>query len=187
MFYLTLWRPLGYTLVAIGLVFEGDGTLFTAAFLTAEGFFDVGDMLIIAFLSVLFGDLMWYFIGKKYIFRFPRAVAFVDKFAKPFDKRIVENTTRTLIVTKFLYGAHHSVLIRMGMKNIELRQFIKGELIALPIWIFVVGGIAFFSEKTLLPARHYLKFAEMSLLLGLLAFFVLEYVLHRLSTRKQSL
>jgi len=184
LFYLTASRPLGYTLIGLALIFEGDGALFTSAFLTAGGFFDIGDMIILVFFSVFFGDLMWYFIGRKYISRFPKIARAVDKFARPFDRRISDNPIRTLIITKFLYGAHHSVLIRMGMNKIDLKKFIKGEFIALPIWIFIVGGMGYFSEKTLLPARHYLKFAEISLLFGLLGFFGLEYFLHRLSLRE---
>jgi membrane-associated protein len=184
LFYLTVWRPLGYVLVAFGMVFEGDGMLFTSAFLTAEGFFDIGDILIVIFISVLLGDSMWYWIGKKYAMRFPRFVNVVNKFAKPFDRQMTRNPTRTLIVTKFLYGAHHAVLIRSGMLNLGFKKFIKGDLIAIPVWVSVVGGLGFFSERTLLPARQYLKFAEISLLLGLIAFFALEYFLHRLSVRE---
>ena len=184
LFYLTLWRPIGYTLVALGAIFEGDGTIFTSGFLTAGGFFDVGDILIIAFISILVGDTMWYFVGKKYISRFPRFAKTVDTFAKPFDRHITDHPTRTLIVTKFMYGAHHAVLIRAGMHHLDFKKFIKGELLAIPIWICTVGGLGYFSERTLHPIRHYLKFAEISLLFGLLAFFALEYFLHRLSTRE---
>ena len=88
LFYLTLWRPLGYSLVALGVAFEGDGMLFTSAFLTAEGFFDVGDMMIIIFLSVILGDTIWFLIGRNYIRRFPRLVRLVNKFAKPFDRHL---------------------------------------------------------------------------------------------------
>ena len=184
LFYLPLWRPLGYTLVALGAIFEGDGTVFTSGFLTAGGFFDVGDMLIISFFSVLLGDMMWYAIGRNYISRYPRIVASVNTFAKPFDRHITEHSTRTLIITKFLYGAHHAVLIRAGMHHLDFKKFIKGEIFAIPIWICTVGGLGYFSERTLHPVRHYLKFAEISLVLGLLAFFALEYLLHFLSNRE---
>ena len=184
LFYLTVWRPLGYTLVSLGMVFEGDGMLFTSAFLTAEGFFDIGDILIVIFISVLLGDSMWYWIGRNYATRFPRLVNVVNKFAKPFDRQLANNPTRTLLVTKFFYGAHHAVLVRAGMLKMEYKKFIKGDLIAVPVWVVVVGGLGFFSERTLLPARQYLKFAEISLLFGLLAFFALEYFLHRLSIRE---
>ena len=181
LFYLTLWRPLGYSLVALGVAFEGDGMLFTSAFLTAEGFFDVGDMMIIIFLSVILGDTIWFLIGRNYIRRFPRLVRLVNKFAKPFDRHLSENPTRTLIFTKFLYGANHAMLLRAGMSEISYKKFIKADLVSIPIWITVVGGLGFFSAHTLHSARHYLKFAEISLALALIGFFVLEYFLHKIS------
>lgn len=182
--YLTIWKPLGYILAFFGMVFEGDGSLFTLAFLTAEGFFDVGDMLIVVFLSVVFGDSLWYWIGRKYIISFPRVTAWVNRFAKSFDRHLLERPTRTLLLTKFVYGAHHAVLIRAGMSKMDFRKFIKSDLIAVVVWIAVIGGLGYFSSVSLAYEKKYLRYAEISLLIGLVLFFTAEHFIKKISQKE---
>lgn len=182
--YLTIWKPLGYILAFFGMVFEGDGSLFALAFLTAEGFFDVGDMLIVVFLSVVFGDTLWYWIGRKYIISFPRVVAWVNRFAKSFDRHLLERPTRTLLLTKFVYGAHHAVLIRAGMSKMDFRKFIKSDLVAVVVWIAVIGGLGYFSSVSLAYEKKYLRYAEMSLLVALILFFTAEHYIKKFSQKE---
>lgn len=61
--YLTLWRPLGYLLTFLGLLFEGEAVIFTAAFLTHRGFFDGGDIFFVIIAGVITGDILWYLAG----------------------------------------------------------------------------------------------------------------------------
>ncbi len=184
LYYLTAWEPFGYVLAFFGMVFEGDGALFSLAFLTAEGFFDAGDMFTAIFVSVIFGDTLWYFVGKKYIASFPRISAWVDRFAKPFDRHLSERPTRTLLLTKFAYGAHHAVLIRAGMSKMDFRKFIKSDLISIIVWIFAIGSLGYFSSFSLAYEKKYLRYAEIALLLALALFFVAEHYMKKLSEKE---
>lgn len=182
--YLILWQPLGYILAFFGMVFEGDGSLFAIAFLTAEGFFDAGDMLIVVFLSVIFGDTLWYFVGRNYIASFPRVTAWINRFAKPFDQHLSERPTRTLLLTKFVYGAHHAVLIRAGMSKMDFRKFIKSDLISIVVWVAVIGGLGYFSSISLSYEKKYLRYAEISLLIALILFFIVEHYIKKFSQKE---
>jgi membrane-associated protein len=182
--YLVIWKPLGYILAFFGMVFEGDGVLFTVAFLTAEGFFDVGDMLVVVVLSVIFGDTLWYWIGRKYIASWPRVVGWVDRFAKPFDRHLLERPTRTLLLTKFVYGAHHAVLIRAGMFKMDFRKFIKSDLLSIAVWVAVIGGLGYFSSFSLAYEKKYLRYAEIALLIALVLFFVIEHYIKKFSQKE---
>lgn len=184
LYYLTLWRPLGYTLTFIGLMFEGDVTLFTVSFLTREGFFDVGDILIVVLLSVFIGDIVWYWLGKNVIKKFPRIHHLVDRLARPFEKHLIDRPTKTLLLTKFTYGVHHAVLLRSGMLKMDFKQFLKSDILAILIWVAVIGGLGFFSSLSLEFLRKYLRFAEVSLLLALILFFGLEHIFKLLSEKK---
>lgn len=182
--YLVIWKPLGYILAFLGMVFEGDGVLFTVAFLTAEGFFDVGDMLVVVLLSVIFGDTLWYWIGRKYVVAFPRVVGWVDRFAKPFDRHLLDRPTRTLLLTKFVYGAHHAVLIRAGMFQMDFKKFIKSDLLSISVWVAVIGGLGYFSSFSLAYEKKYLRYAEIALLIGLVLFFVVEHYIKKISQKE---
>ena len=183
LYYLVASRPLGYTLAFLGLMIEGDVTLFSIAFLTREGFFDVGDMLIIILLAVFIGDLLWYQAGKHLLTKFPKLSKLTERFSQPFEKQLTNNPARTLLVTKFTYGVHHAVLMRMGMLNVNFRQFIKKDIIAIIIWVAIIGGIGYFSAFSLEYLRKYMRYAEVSLLFGLLAFFAIEHLLKIISKK----
>jgi membrane protein DedA with SNARE-associated domain len=179
-----VWKPLGYILVFFGMVFEGDGVLFTAAFLTAEGFFDKGDMLITVFLSVIFGDMLWYWVGRRYISSFPRITGWVNRFAGPFDRHLTESPTRTLLLTKFAYGAHHAVLIRAGMSKMDFKKFIKSDLISIFVWVAIIGGLGYFSSVSLSYEKKYLRYAEIALLIALVLFFTAEHYIKKFSQKE---
>lgn len=184
LFYLTAWQPLGYIFAFFGMIFEGDGSLFTLAFLTAEGFFDASDMLIVVFLSVIFGDMLWYWVGRKYITSFSRIAKWVDHFAKPFDRHLAERPIRTLLLTKFAYGAHHAVIIRAGMSQMNFKKFIKSDLLSVIVWIVVIGGLGYFSSISLSYEKKYLRYAEISLFIALILFFTTEHYMKKLSQRE---
>lgn len=182
--YLVLWRPLGYILAFFGMIFEGDGTLFTVFFLTREGFFDIGDMTMIVFVATFFGDTLWYWIGRKYIASFPRIQRWVDRFAKPFDHHLKENPTRTLLLTKFVYGAHHAVLVRAGMFRMDFKKFLRSDLVSIFVWVAVVGGFGYFSSVSLAHEKHYLRYAEVALLIALILFFAMEHSIKKFSQKE---
>ncbi|MCX6736006.1 MAG: VTT domain-containing protein [Candidatus Parcubacteria bacterium] len=173
---LIFWKPLGYTLTFFALMIEGDATLFAAAFLTSEGFFDIGDMLVIAIPAVIIGDIVWYFLGRNGISKFPKLKAWADNFAKPVDRHLTDRTFQTLLITKFTYGAHHAILLRAGMSRIHFRKFIKNDILAVSVWFPVIWSLGYFSSISLVFIRRSLRFAEVSLLIGLVLFFGIRYL-----------
>jgi membrane protein DedA with SNARE-associated domain len=160
-------------------MFEGDATLFSAAFLTREGFFDIGNMLIIAVTSVIIGDTLWYFLGRNYISKFPKIKSWADRFAKPIDRHLMDKPFRTFLLTKFTYGAHHATLIRAGMFRMNFRTFIKNDLMAAALWFPAIWCLGYFGSVSLAYIRRSLRFAEVSLLLGLVLFFVVRRLLKK--------
>jgi len=177
--YLLLWKPLGYTLTFLGMVVEGDAMLFTVAFLTSSGFFDTGDMLAIASIGVFVGDILWYFLGKKYIPKYPKIKHWVDRFAKPVDRHLMDRPFRTILLTKFIYGVHHAVLMRAGMFEMDFRKFIKTDLLAIAVWFPFIWSLGFFGSVSLIYMRKSLRFAEVSLLVALLLFFLIEHLVKK--------
>lgn len=172
--YLILQRPLGYLLVFLGMIIEGDFVLFTAAFLTQQDFFDLGDMAIVIFSGVIIGDLIWYWLGTKLRGISASINRRVERIANHFDDHITDRQLRTLFVSKFVYGIHHAVLIRAGSLGVEISNFIRNDFIASVAWILIVGGAGYFSSLSYSLIRNYLRFVETGLLISLIVFFVLE-------------
>jgi membrane protein DedA with SNARE-associated domain len=176
---LTYWKPLGYALTFFAMMIEGDATLFAVAFLTSVGFFSLGDMLIITTSGVIIGDMLWYFLGKNYISKYPKIKAWADRFGKPVDRHLMDRPFKTLFFTKFAYGAHHAVLARAGMFQMDFRKFVRNDLMATSIWFSVIWCLGYFGSVSLTYIRRYLRFAEVSLLFALVFFFVVEHLIKK--------
>ena len=177
--YLLLWKPLGYALIFFGMIIEGDATLFAVAFLTSIGFFDVGDTLLFSLSGLVIGDILWYFLGKNYISKHPKIKHWVDRFAKPVDRHLMDRPFQTILFTKFIYGVHHAVLMRAGMFEMDFRKFIKSDLLAIAIWFPIIWCLGYFGSIPLIHSRKSLRFAEAALLVGLVLFFIVEHFVKR--------
>lgn len=183
--FLALWKPLGYLLVFLGMVFEGDLALFTTGFLTNQGFFDPLDIILTVAGGVLLGDFLWYEFGRRLNDHAPEPIKrWVAKVVGPFDEHIVKRPFHSIFLSKFTYGLHHVLLMRMGMRGINFREFFKSDLIATPIWILIVGGLGYFSGLSLDLAKRYLKFVELALPIALVIFVLLLKFISNRSRRR---
>jgi len=182
--YLILWRPLGYFLVFIGMVVEGDAVLFAAAFLAHQGFFDFGDTLIIVASGVIIGDLAWYLLGARFNNSSTFVGRWVEKITASFDDHLKNSMFRTLFLSKLTYGMHHPLLMRAGMLDVGLKKFIKKDIWASAAWILVVGGLGYFSSYSFRLIRRYLRYTEFTLLLALLTFFIVRHFINLFSKKR---
>ena len=183
LYYIALWKPLGYAAVFAGLFIEGDIVLFIAAFLTSQGVFDLGDMIIVAFSGTLLGDIFWYFLGYYINGRFVKVSKWIDKVTKPFDEHILSRSFHTILISKFTFSLNRAILFRAGSLKVPLKNFLKADLAAICVWMVLVGGFGYFTSMSLELVRHYLRFAELALLLGLAIFITVFHLISRRSKK----
>lgn len=168
------WR---YLIVFFGMIFEGDILLFSSFFLAREGVFHLGTLFAVTLLGVLLGDLMWYWLGEKIDKSHSRLLLWAEKIAAPFDEHLISRTFHTIFISKYTYGIHHAILLRAGMLRFPLRRFVGYDFISSLVWIFIVGGLGYFSSFYFSLIKHYIKFAELGLLFGILLFvFISHYI-----------
>lgn len=182
--FLELWRPLGYSILFFGMMIEGDVFWFTAAFLTQEGFFDIGDAVTIALCGALFGDVLWYYFGLRFHLSSLWIARFVERITKPFDAHLKKRLFHSIFISKFTYGIHHLILFRAGMMKLPFRDYVFAAFPATFFWLVIVGGLGYLFGASFVLLRHYLRFAEIALLLALVIFFMLEHFVS-VRTRKE--
>jgi membrane protein DedA with SNARE-associated domain len=174
-------KLLGFFLVFAGLLIEGEFVLFIAAFLTEQRIFNAGYMLIIVICGVLLGDILWYFAGRRLNGTGYWWQKWFDHIAKPFDRHLVKNPFRTIFISKFTYGFHRAILLRVGELRIEFGRFLKADIASAVIWIGIIGALGYKASASFLILRHYLRLAEAGLVIGLIGFFLfLHFVSHLL-------
>lgn len=174
LFFLQTHRALGYIAVFVAMIFEGDLFLFTAAFLTHQGYFDPLNMFVTLVTGVMSGDLLWYWLGLR-LNDSRRFTAWAKKLAQPFDDHLQHRTLHTIFLSKFIYGVHHAILIRAGMLRIRLDKFLKIDFFTSLVWIVIVGALGFISSFSFIRVRHSIKFVEAAILTAFLVFVGISY------------
>ncbi len=184
--YLTAHQTLGYAIIFFGMMIEGDIVLFTAGFLTHQGYFDIGIILLLVFLGAIIGDNIWYVLGELMNEKklFLKVKKFMEKATSPFDEHLKNHPVRTFFISKFAYGLYRPIILKAGAMKIFFGEFIKADLAATFTWIFLVGGLGYLSSASFLAVKHYLRYTELTLLLGIAVFILISYVVTKISKKE---
>lgn len=177
--YFLIWKPLGYALVFIGMIFEGEILIFTSLFLARQGFLELSYAVITLFSGSLFGDLLWYWSGI-YLgnskWRVGRLIyKWFGHLTKPFEGHLVKRPFYTTFISKFVYGVHHPLLLRLGVLEIKILDYIKIDALAIFLWMMIIGSLGYFAGAYFHLIRQYLRIAEIGLVIGVVIFIVASH------------
>ena len=181
--YIFYWAPIGYAIVFFGMMIEGDTVFFTAIFLARQGFFSFTGILVVGVAGVFTGDFLWYWLGRK-LHATSRFYRWAMGAAEPFDRRLRAGPFRILLLSKFTYGLGHLILLRTGALDFKLRQFIKTDIPATIFWIVVVASLRYLAGASFELVAHSLRFAEISLLAGLVVILLIQGIITYFVKRK---
>jgi len=182
--YIADWKLLAGVAVAIAVMIEGDITVFIVGFLVYQGVFNFGEIIPVVFGSVLIGDILWYQVGfhlnnSSKLFR--KLVGYIPGFI---DKHLSEKTFLSIFISKFTYGIHHIVLIRLGAFKVNLRNYIKYDIVSIIVWISVIGSLGYVSGTAFTLVKNYLRGAELWLLITVIIFLGLEFLFSRILKKR---
>jgi len=184
--YLTDHQALGYIIIFIGMMIEGDILLFTAGFLTHQGYFDIGIMLLLVFSGVIIGDNIWYVFGELMAEKksFLGAKKFIGNLTNHFDEHLKNRPVRTIFISKFAYGFYRPVLLKAGASKLSFKRFIEADLAATFLWVFLIGGLGYLSSASFLAIKRYLKYTELTLLLSIVIFILISHIITKISKKE---
>ncbi len=174
--YISVFWPLAYIIVFFGMVIEGDIILFTVAFLSRTGTLNPWHMFFIALGGLLFGDLVWYWLGEV-LHANSRLYRWVMRLAEPFDQQLAVRPARTLIISKLVYGLGHIMMMRCGSIRMDFRKFLASDIPATLLWFLVVAGLGYLSGSYFEQVKRYFKFTEIALLTGIILLLAIQAVI----------
>ncbi len=178
------WRPLIYLAIFVAMIIEGDIALFITGFLAYQGVVGVGNAFFVAFFGTIIGNVLWYQMG----FRMHPPLSLFKKWMKYFpsmiDNHLLKRPFYSIFISKFIYGLHHIVLMRMGMLKMGIRRYIGYDIGATAVWLFLVGGLGYISGSAFVSAKHYLRVSELGLLAGLMIFLSVEFLVYKYSKKR---
>lgn len=166
------------------MIFEGDAVLFISAFLVHQGALSLLPVLLTTLWGMILGDNLWYSLGLK----LKKSDSFLNKWAEkltqPFDEKLKSSPLQTIFLSKFTYGIGHVIFFRAGALKIKWRKIEQSDILATLFWMSIVGSLGYFSGASFSYIKHYLRFGEIALLLGLFIFFGLEYLITKKANKK---
>ena len=136
--------------IFLGSFLFAESVVFTASFLSAQGFWPPLAVFWFALLGTVLSDLFWYFGGMYFLkithqwslFQngYNKLSAFVDKITKhkPF---------LVLIFIKFLYGTRFLILIYISTRGVKLKTFLFYDIFGTLLWLYVIIPIGWLAGK----------------------------------------
>lgn len=171
------WRLFTYSVIFIGMLFEGEVVLFTAFFLASSGLIDFYDTSFFVVSGAIAGDILWYFAGS-YLEKRELIPACLRPASKTIDAHLSSRPFATLLFSKFAYGLHRPTLLRAKEAGIDFYTFMKIEIVASLVWISVIGVCAVLFSEAIGLFKKYLRFAEIGLLISIGIFILLSHIVN---------
>lgn len=182
-YYLIIWEPLGFLVAFLGVGLEGDFFLFTFAFLSSQGFFNPWLLFLVAYGGAVAGDFAFYFLGVRAKIMPKPILNWVLKLTNPFVGHLQHRPLHSLLLAKITYGLHKPIIVRLGMLGLSFGRFLLIDLVAVFIWLLIIGGLGYFSGLFFYLMRDYLHYAEIGILIGLVVLYFAARIIKKYSIK----
>ncbi|MBW2510631.1 MAG: DedA family protein [Deltaproteobacteria bacterium] len=157
----------GYLAILIGTFLEGETILILGGFAAHRGYLDLSLVIISAFIGTVFGDQLFYFLGRKHsqtvLNHWPQWQSKIDKSRQMIDQH------RILIILsfRFLYGLRTVIPFTLGIANVPARKFVPLNIIGALVWSVAIGLAGYFFGHALEIALGHIKQIELWVMIGI--------------------
>ena len=150
----TAIQQFGRAAVFIGAALEGETVLVLSGAAVRHGYLDPASTIALAALGGLFGDQVWFAVGRRYgpklVRRWPWLVAPLSR-----SQRLVASHGNLLIVgMRFLYGLRIVAPIALGMSGIPWARFAALNFVGAVLWAPLFTGLGYAFAGTIQPLLH---------------------------------
>ncbi|MEK7115683.1 MAG: DedA family protein [Patescibacteria group bacterium] len=168
-----------YVALFFAMVVEGETLLIVAGVLSHIGALNYFYVILVAFLGVMVGDVLWYSLGL--LLRHKNLPKFVETLVvmaeRVVDKLLPHFKTKpviSLILAKFIYGTNHATLILSGLMKMDFRIFIKAELLASVIWVPIFASLGYFFGYAAIQFSQRISIFFLLILIFIVSFIALQ-------------
>lgn len=138
-------RYLGYLVLFLGMIVEGEAVLMTGGILANLNAFNLESVFIISFLGVLANDIIWYHIGAylKNNHGQRSLLLRAEKKVKRLLPNAEKNPAYAIFISKFVAGLNHPTLIVLGFLKTNFKYFMKLQVLASLVWTLIFLSLGF--------------------------------------------
>lgn len=139
----------GYVAVGIGTFLEGETVLILGGFAAHRGYLELPWVILCAFIGTLFGDQLYYYIGRS------KGQSFLDERPhwKSKSKNVLVLLDRYQIWLipgfRFLYGLRTVTPFLIGVSKVSPLRFLILNIIGASVWAIVTGTLGYLFGQSL--------------------------------------
>lgn len=124
----------GYLAVALGSFLEGEAVLLAGSLAAYHGYLDMALILPVAALASFFGDLPYFFAGRRYGDRLLRRHPALLRHKERVNQLLERHCVVLVLTLRYLYGLRIAGLVALGMSRISVGRFLLLDFIGAVIW-----------------------------------------------------
>ncbi len=167
-----------YFLILSAIILEGEVALIVLGVLAHTKIIPVEVALTLAVCGATIKSVLGYLIGKgikKYVPQ-NKLFDFIEKRVLIVFPHFTKKPFWSLFFSKFIYGLNHFTIIFAGYTGSKLRTYVTAEIISSVAWITIMFSIGYFFSKTAFAFTQDLKKIGLYLLVGIIAFLLIERI-----------
>jgi membrane protein DedA with SNARE-associated domain len=173
-------QMLGYFILFLGVLIEGEFVLIASGILAHIGAFTFGEAYLVALAGGMSKTLIGYRLGRFLRKRYSKSrfFRFVVRKVRTLLPKFTEKPFWSVFVSKFIFGLNNLVLIYSGFIRIRRTTYIKAELVSTAVWAFLALGLGYIFSIAALTISHDIRKFMLLLLVFLVGFVILQRMMH---------
>jgi membrane protein DedA with SNARE-associated domain len=167
----------GYWAVLVGTFLEGETVVLLGGFAAHRGYLELPWVIAVAFAGSLFGDQLYFYLGRRHSARILRRFAAWHNRIQRVDELMHRFHTPLILAFRFLYGLRIVAPFAMGMSSIPAQRFVLLNVIGAMAWALLVGMGGYLFGNAMQMIIGDLQRHEMKIVVILLSGWMLIWVL----------
>jgi membrane protein DedA with SNARE-associated domain len=175
----------GYPAIFLGTFLEGETILIIGGFAADRGYLSLQYVILAAFLGSLFGDQLYFLLGRY------KGLSILVKF-KNWEKRTARFQalmdrygTFIILIFRFMYGLRTVAPFAIGLSNVTMRKFVILNIISAAVWATALGVLGYIFGRAFETVLRHMKWMELVLIALLLCISAAVFVIKRIRNRKK--
>lgn len=143
----------------VGFFFPGDSLLFTAGFLSSQGYFDILVLIAGCFASAVLGDSIGYLIGSKFgkkLYEQEKSFFFRKDHLIKSQKFYKKHGGKTIILARFMPVIRTFAPVVAGLADMKYSTFLTFNIVGGVLWAIGITLTGYFLGSTIPNVDKYL-------------------------------
>lgn len=174
----------GYLALFLGAILEGESFVLVGGFLAHEGYLQLPWVMIVAAAGAFSGDQIFFHLGRRSGFTFIKKHHWKRR-AERVRKLLERYQAWVVIGFRFLYGLRIATPIVIGLTGYSAIRFLILNAIGAMLWAGLVGTAGYLFGNLVTPYLEHAKSYRWWIVLGVIGFWSLMWLGHRILTKRE--